>query len=102
MGASMIYRIVFAAAIILVLALAKAAGDVKLGPGNASEGRHPRTASPSMHVEIDRPASLFSIPQSANSRDFHGNSSDSYPPFSCLQTQAIDEIELPSDVSDCD
>ena len=102
MGASMIYRIVLFAAIILVLALAKAAGDAKLGLGNASDARHPRTASLSMHVDGDRPSSLFSIPRSANSRDFHGNPSDSSPPFSCLQTQAIDEIELLNDIADCD
>jgi hypothetical protein len=102
MGASMIHRIVFAAAIILVLALAKAAGDVKLGLENISKAGHPRTASLSMHVDGNRPSSLFSIPQSANSRDFHGNHSDSSPPFSCLQMQAIDEIELLNDVSDCD
>jgi hypothetical protein len=100
MGASMIYRIVFAAAIILVLVLAEAAGDMKLGLGNTSEARHPRSASLPMHVEGNRPSSLFSMPQSPNSRNFHGNYSD--PPFSCLQMQAIDEIELLSNVAVCD
>jgi hypothetical protein len=102
MGASMMYRIVFATAIILVLALAETTDDVKLGLENISKAGHPRTASLSMHVDGNRPSSLFSIPRSANSRDFHGNPSDSSPPFSCLQTQAIDEIELLNDIADCD
>ena len=98
----MMYRIVFATAIILVLALAETTDDVKLGLENISKAGHPRTASLSMHVDGNRPSSLFSIPRSANSRDFHGNPSDSSPPFSCLQTQAIDEIELLNDIADCD
>jgi len=102
MGASMMYRIVFATAIILVLALAETTDDVKLGLENISKAGHPRTASLSMHVDGNRPSSLFSIPRSANSRDFHGNPSDSSPPFLCLQTQAIDEIELLNDIADCD
>jgi hypothetical protein len=102
MGASMIHRIVLAAAIILVLALAETTDDVKLGLGNISKAGHPRTASLSMHVDGNRPSSLFSVPQSANSWDFHGNFSDSYSPFSCLQMQAIDEIELLNEVADCD
>src|ERR1700730_16711096 len=102
MGASMFHRIVLAGAIILVLALAETTDDVKLGLGNISKTGHPRTASLSMHVDGNRPSSLFSIPQSANSRDFPGNSSDSYPPFSCLQMQTTDEIELLSEVADCD
>ena len=45
MGASMMYRIVLAAAIILVLALAETTDDVKLGLENISKAGHPRTAS---------------------------------------------------------